>query len=181
MTQWGRWRGNTDSSGMESGLVTCSLPLKLKFSNLYHHLLYFSPLHHSPPPQLLLFFFPSSSLLTLCIGSGVLAVMWLFVRTQLPVFAIGRCFFERALVSRVTGNGGTTSLFSAAASPSLPPSLPSALLWAGFCLSLPQAVVDQVAGREARHKHTDSDGGCAALPLLPLLLFHRAAGSHRDH
>lgn len=32
-------------------------------------------------------------------------------------------FFERALVSRVTGNGGTTSLFSAAAPP-----LPSALL-----------------------------------------------------
>lgn len=129
-------------------------------SNLYHYLLHFTLFFPLPVLASLFFsslspstpttsFFSSSSLLTLCIGSGVLAVMWLFVRTQLPVFAIGRCFFERALVSRVTGNGGTTSLFSAAASP---PPLPSALLWAGLSLSLPQAVVDQVAHEHDTHR-----------------------------
>lgn len=87
MKQWGRWRGNTDSSGMESGLATCSLPLQLKFSlisttiyftSLYFSPflslpLYFSPLYHPPPPQLLFFlFFPSHPVhRERCFGSHV--------------------------------------------------------------------------------------------------------------
>lgn len=145
--------------GVGPGDLFPASPIQI-LSNLYHYLLHFTLFFPPSCPCLSIFllfitlhphnfFFSSSSLLTLCIGSGVLAVMWLFVRTQLPVFAIGRCFFERALVSRVTGNGGTTSLFSAAASP---PPLPSALLWAGLSLSLPQAVVDQVAHEHDTHR-----------------------------
>lgn len=129
-------------------------------SNLYHYLLHFTLFFPLPVLASLFFsslspstpttsFFSSSSLLTLCIGSGVLAVMWLFVRTQLPVFAIGRCFFERALVSRVTGNGGTTSLFSAAASP--PPPFCIALSWS---LSVSPTGCGRSGSPRARHTQT---------------------------
>lgn len=129
-------------------------------SNLYHYLLHFTLFFPPSCPCLSIFllfitlhphnfFFSSSSLLTLCIGSGVLAVMWLFVRTQLPVFAIGRCFFERALVSRVTGNGGTTSLFSAAASP--PPPFCIALSWS---LSVSPTGCGRSGSPRARHTQT---------------------------
>lgn len=129
-------------------------------SNLYHYLLHFTLFFPPSCPCLSIFllfitlhphnfFFSSSSLLTLCIGSGVLAVMWLFVRTQLPVFAIGRCFFERALVSRVTGNGGTTSLFSAAASP--PPPFCIGLSWS---LSVSPTGCGRSGSPRARHTQT---------------------------
>lgn len=84
-------------------------------------------------------------------------------------------FFEKALVSRVTGNGGTTSLFLCSCPP--PPCVALSL---SLCvsLSLPQAVVDQVAGEH--DTHTRQWQGCFALPLLPLLLFHQA-NSHRNN
>lgn len=127
---------------------------------------FFSSLSPSTPQ--LFFFFPFS----LCQG-----VVFCHVTFCLNTIA-GAChwpiFFERALVSRVMGNGGTTSLFSAAAP------LPSALLSASslsVALSLPQAVVDQVAREHDTHRQWQ---GCAALRPLPLLLFRQAV-SPRDH
>lgn len=81
-------------------------------------------------------------------------------------------FFERALVSRVTDYGGTTSLFSAARPP-LPLSIAlSVNVWVSVCVSLSrshtQALVDQVA----RHAETVT-GLSLPLPPLPPLLFHQ--------
>lgn len=160
MKQWGRWRGNTDSSGMESGLATCSLPLQLKFSlisttiyftSLYFSPflslpLYFSPLYHPPPPQLLFFlFFPSHPVhRERCFGSHV---------TFCPDTIAGVCHWPMFLWKSVGFPGDRewrhhfTFLCSC-----LPPPLPSALLWAGLSLSLPQAVVDQVAHEHDTHR-----------------------------
>lgn len=99
-------------------------------------------------PQTPSFFF----FLTRCTGSGVWAVMWLFVWIQLPVFAIGWFFFERALVSRVMGNGGTTSLVPAAAPPSpFPPPHSGIALSLFFCRSVSST---GCGGSGSLHEHS---------------------------
>lgn len=185
MGLWGRWGGNSlflhaDSHGMESGLVTC---LCNSTQILYHYLLYFffsvflflsvlaslfSP-SLSPPNTILLF-----SLLSLCIGSGVLAVMWLFVWTQLPVFAIGRFSLKERWFPGWRGMAAPLHFSLQLPPPPLCVALSRSL---SVALSLPQAVVDQVAREHDTHRQWQ---GCVALPPLPLLLFHQA-GSHRDH
>lgn len=131
-----------------------------------------SPLHPETPSFFFILFPSLSVYWEWCLGSHVT-----FCLNTIAGVCHWPFFFERALVSRVTGNGGTTSLFSPAAPSRLRCSdLVSLSLSFSLSLSLPQAV-DQVACERDTHIQWE---GCLALPPLLLLLFHQA-GSCRVH
>lgn len=133
---------------MDLGLVTCSLPVPSVTLHNFPTTIYFFPI------LVFLFLYVLVFLFVLLITLNPLTPH--FFSPLFPSHSMRRewclgqscdflsehncrClpldnFFERALVSKVTGNGGTTSLFSAASLSSPPSALLSACLSVCLCL-----------------------------------------------
>lgn len=133
---------------------------------------YILHLHHPPPPNTIRLF--SSSLLTQCKGSGVLAVMWLFVWTQLPVFSIGWFSLKERWFPGWRGMAAPLHF-----SLQLPPPSPlhcSEPVSLSVTLSLPQAVLDQVAREHDTHRQ---GRGCVSSSSSPSSPFSAGRQSQR--